>query len=61
MSHSVLTASGGVAVGAHPGLEALVLGVQHLPLLLPHRPAEQVGRAEGVPASFCAIAMTCSW
>ena len=38
----------GVAVGLHPLGEGDVLGVEHLLLLLAHRPAQQVGLSEAV-------------
>ena len=48
MSHSALIAGVGVAVRPHPVGERHELRVQDLLLLLAHRPAQEVGLAQGV-------------
>jgi hypothetical protein len=49
-----------VAAFLHAAGEALVLLVELGLLLLAHRAAQDVGLSEENPATFCAIAMTCS-
>ena len=62
MSHSVLIAPSEYPLARMPALKPSYCGVQGSPLLLAHRPAQQVGLAERVARRpSAAIAMTCSW